>query len=167
LTLQVARHATVMDAHGRIVHEDIVVNAHARAVYELTGDSKRHPECTAAKGCFGVWPPVKVASLKKLSKAGAIRGRLGLWRRDGFLQVTLSGHPLYTFAEDHKSRVAHGEGIKAFGGTWHVLRPRRTGQSGSTTTTGAASSTTTAPSTATSTTPTTTTPPPCFYPPCP
>ena len=115
-TLQIANNAKV----GRASHGNIVVNSHGQAVYWLTGDTKRHPECTKKNGCFKFWPPVKVSSAKKLSKARGIKGKLGVWHRNGFFQVTVDGHPLYTFAFDHQKRVAGGEGLQTFGGTWHV-----------------------------------------------
>src|SRR5260370_28683475 len=70
------------------------------AVYDLTGDSKTHPECTASNMCFTFWPPVKVSSAKQLSKAPGIKGKLGVWHHDGFNQVTLNAHPLYRFSGD-------------------------------------------------------------------
>ena len=45
-TLQIANNAKV----GRASHGNIVVNSHGQAVYWLTGDSKRHPECTKKNG---------------------------------------------------------------------------------------------------------------------
>jgi predicted lipoprotein with Yx(FWY)xxD motif len=103
------------------------------AVYTLSGDSARHPECTQANGCFTFWPPVKVASAKSVSRAAGVKGRLGTWRRDGFLQLTLNGHPLYTFSQDRQKDHATGEGLHTFGGTWHVSRAggASTGSTGS------------------------------------
>src|SRR2546430_10767703 len=120
-TLKVAKTATVTDTRGTTSHENIAVTSRGFAVYDLTGDSKHHPECTKANSCFTFWPPVTVASAKKLSKAHGIHGKLGIWRRDGFSQVTLRGHPLYRFASDKKRHDATGEGIQPFGGTWHVI----------------------------------------------
>lgn len=151
-TLEVAKNATVTNTMGMTTHESIVVNSRSHAVYDLTGDSKQHPECTRANGCFRFWPPVTVSSAKQLSKAPGIKGKLGIWHRNGFLQVTLAGHPLYRFAPDSQKNAARGEGIRGFGGTWHVLRPAGSG-SGSTTMT-------TSGTTSTSTTTT------CLYPPC-
>ncbi len=119
-TLTVAHGARVTNVQGQVTHENIVVTGRGRAVYTLSGDSAHHPECTAHNGCFAFWPPVTVRSAHRLNKAGSVRGRLGTWRRDGFLQVTLSGHPLYNFAGDPHVRMANGEGIQSFGGTWHV-----------------------------------------------
>jgi predicted lipoprotein with Yx(FWY)xxD motif len=38
------------------------------------------------------------------------------------MQLTVNGHPLYNYAGDRRSHVATGEGIKAFGDTWHVVK---------------------------------------------
>ena len=153
LTLQVARNATVMNTAGMSSHENIVVNARGRAVYELSGDSKSHPECTKANGCFRFWPPVTVGSASQLNAGAGIKGKLGVWRRDGFLQVTLGGRPLYTFASDRQKHRATGQGLKSFGGIWQVSRASRTP---------GGMSTLPPPST---TAPTTTTTP-CLYAPC-
>jgi predicted lipoprotein with Yx(FWY)xxD motif len=145
-TLNVAKGASVTNANTLVTtHENIVTNSAGLAVYTLSGDSRAHPKCTKANGCFAVWPPVRVVSAGKLSKAAGIKGRLGSWRRNGFIQVTLNGHPLYTFVQD-KRHHATGEDITHFGGTWHVIK-----------TSGGSSATT--PTTGTTTTGTTTTTP--------
>jgi predicted lipoprotein with Yx(FWY)xxD motif len=153
-TVQVAKTAKVTNQMGMTTRENIVVNSRGRAVYDLTGDSKGHPKCSKANGCFQFWPPLTVASAQNLSKAPGIAGKLGVWHRDGFLQVTLGGHPLYRFAPDNQRDVATGEGIQSFHGTWHAIRAS-TSASGSNTTT-----MTSTPSTGTTTTTS------CAYPPC-
>lgn len=152
-TLQVAKNARVTNQMGVTKRENIVVTSRGFAVYDLTGDSKHHPQCTKTNGCFMFWPPVTVGSPKKLSKAPGVGGKLGVWHRNGFFQVTLGGHPLHRFAPDSQKHAATGEGIRSFGGTWHVIK-----------TADATSSTTTMTTGATTTGTTTTTP--CLYPPC-
>lgn len=184
-TLQIAANATVAPMSGASTHASIVVNSRGQALYYLTEDSRRHPKCTKKNGCFKFWPPVKVSSAKKLSKARGIKGKLGVWHRNGFFQVTIDDHPLYTFAFDHQKRVAAGEGVMGFNGTWHVrtasgavVRSSSGGTPGTPTTT-TMPSTTTSPGTTTSGTTTsgtttggttttmpTTTTVPCLYPPC-
>jgi predicted lipoprotein with Yx(FWY)xxD motif len=44
-------------------------------------------------------------------------------RKDGTMQVTYNGHPLYTFAEDKKPGEAKGNDFKAFGAQWYALMP--------------------------------------------
>jgi predicted lipoprotein with Yx(FWY)xxD motif len=129
-TLRTASNETVASATGT-VHEGVVVNSHGAAVYTLSGDTVHHPKCTKASGCFQFWPPVKVASAKKLSKAPGIKGKLGVLRRNGFTQVTLGGHPLYTYSGDHHRGTATGEGINTFGGIWHVSRTSAPKEGGS------------------------------------
>lgn len=144
-TLTVARNGVVTSRSGT-THESIVVNGRGHAVYWLGGDSSRHPECTKAK-CWSFWPPVTVTSAHAASKAAAVNGRLGIWKHAGIVQVTLSGHPLYTFSEDTKRAAANGDGVVAFGGTWHVVTA-----AGTATGTGTPSSPTTTSTTTTSTT---------------
>jgi predicted lipoprotein with Yx(FWY)xxD motif len=135
-TLNVAKNATVTNATTMATkHENIAVNGRGFAVYWLSGDSKSHAKCTQTNGCFKFWPPVTAASAKALSKAAAISGKLTSWKRDGFTQAVLGGHPIYTFAPDTKKHDATGDGVVAFGGTWHVVTasggqsPSQAGQS--------------------------------------
>lgn len=145
-TLQVAKNAKVTNQTGTTKPENIAVS-HGFAVYSLTGDSKRHPECIKANGCFSVWPPVTVGSHTRPSKAPGIRGKLGIWHRNGFNQLTLGGHPLYRYAPDSHRGVATGEGIHSFGGTWHVITAAGSSATGSTTPPSSTTTTTTMPST--------------------
>jgi predicted lipoprotein with Yx(FWY)xxD motif len=122
MTLQVAKTASVSNQTGSTKTEAIVINTKGRAVYMLSGDTAKHPKCTKANGCFGFWPPVTVSSAKGLTKAAGVPGKLGVFKRNGFMQVTLGGHPLYTFANDHKKANATGQGLTSFGGTWSVVK---------------------------------------------
>jgi predicted lipoprotein with Yx(FWY)xxD motif len=153
-TLQVDKSAKVTNANTQKSTMEAIGTYKGFAVYMLSGDSKSHPECTKAKGCFGVWPPVKLSSARKLSKAPGIKGKLSVWRRDGFIQLVLGGHPLYRFSGDGSSKgIATGQDITSFGGTWHVVTAA--GSSGSGAATGSTGMTTTG---TTSSTPTMTTP---------
>jgi predicted lipoprotein with Yx(FWY)xxD motif len=116
--------------------KDIVVNARGRTVYALSPETARHLLCKS-KVCLAHWPPVTVASRAVKLKAGpGVHGHIALIRRsNGKLQVTLRGMPLYTFAGDSSKGDANGEGIKAFGGTWHTL-PASASRTGTQTPTG-------------------------------
>jgi predicted lipoprotein with Yx(FWY)xxD motif len=140
-TLNVAKNAKVVNQQGQSTHENIVVGRKTRAVYMLSGDSKSHPKCTAKNHCFSFWPPVTVASGKKPTKAAGIKGKLSVWKRNGFSQVLLSGHPLYNYSGDHKAAVATGEGVVSFGGTWHVVKADPSGGTTSTMSTGTTTTT--------------------------
>jgi predicted lipoprotein with Yx(FWY)xxD motif len=155
-TLQVDKSAKVTNANTQKSKIESIATFKGSAVYMLSGDSKSHPKCTKANGCFGAWPPVKLSSASRLSKASGIKGKLGVWRRDGFIQLTLGGHPLYRFAGDGgRKGIATGEDISSFGGTWHVVSGGASSPAGGST--GMTTSATT-PSTPTPTMPTSTYP---------
>jgi predicted lipoprotein with Yx(FWY)xxD motif len=96
--------------------DSIIVSSNGHAVYELSGDSSKHPKCDNT-GCLSAWPAV---TAKQPSEKG-INGKLGVWHHHGIYQVTLNGHPLYNYAGDSSSGQANGNGQQSFGGTWWVL----------------------------------------------
>lgn len=101
----------------------VVVNAHRVTLYTLSGETRTHLKCTSSM-CLKFWRAYKVTARAKLSKTSAVHGSIGKLHRAGFYQVTLNGHPLYTFMPDGgKKGSAKGEGVTAFGGTWHVVSP--------------------------------------------
>ncbi len=125
-TLEIAKHAKVSNLGAMTATANIAVNSRGRAVYTLSGDSKTHKECTKTDGCWAVWPPVTVPSGKKPTVMKGIKGKVGVWRHGGINQVTLKGHPLYTFSVDTTKDNAHGDGVVHFGGTWHVVKTSTT-----------------------------------------
>ena len=44
-------------------------------------------------------------------------------RKDGKLEVTYKGHPLYYFVTDRRRGQTTGQGVDQFGGPWWVLSP--------------------------------------------
>lgn len=149
-TVEVVGHAKVS---GVSKPEAIVANVHGVSLYTLSHDTIAHPGCTKANGCFAFWFPATVRSKRtKLTKPAGVRGTLRTFHRNGFFQLTLNNHPLYTFKLDSKKQgVANGEGIPSFGGVWHVVK---------------ASSSSNPKTTTTTTSTGTPTMPYCLYPPC-
>ncbi len=141
-TLTIAKDAKVTDQSSMTTKaESIVIASSGFAVYTLSGDSMRHPECTSSQ-CRHFWPPLRVHGKAHLSDQPGIHGKLGTWRHDGFTQLTLGGHPLYMFSLDKHKHAATGEGVVSFGGTWRVVRPSGPSSSHSTQTTTTATMTT-------------------------
>jgi len=98
--------------------ERIAVTGGGQAVYWLSGETSHHLLCTST-ACLTAWPPVTAAH----PSGTGLSGKLGTLRRKGFDQVTVNGHPVYRFIEDAGQRdVAKGDGVVAFGGTWHVFK---------------------------------------------
>jgi len=77
--------------------------------------------CTGT--CAKAWPPVTTGGAPTASGA-AMSSDLGRFTRpDGTTQVTYKGHPLYFFAKDGDAGDAYGQGSKAFGADWYVIKP--------------------------------------------
>ncbi len=96
----------------------VLVNSAGLPIYLLTGDSKSHPECKSAQ-CLSAWPAVRSKSMKPTLGKG-VKGKVAIWHHNGMNQVTLNGHPLYTYSAD-SAGSASGQGLKSFGGTWWLL----------------------------------------------
>jgi predicted lipoprotein with Yx(FWY)xxD motif len=113
---------TLGSAPNSTLGEQVVVNSQGRTLYALSPETRSHLLCKSSE-CLKFWPPVTAPSFKtKLKAASGVQGRLGILRRsNGTLQVTLRGLPLYRFVKDHGKGEANGQGIKSFGGTWHVV----------------------------------------------
>ncbi len=136
---------TVKSVHNASLGESILANSKGQTLYTLSGETTHHLLCTSS-ACFQFWPPYKVSKTAKLSSSG-VKGKLGKLHRDGFYQVTLDGRPLYRFSPDTHAGQANGNGIKSFGGTWHVVK-----ESGAKTATTTTATTSTMPPTSTGTT---------------
>ena len=55
---------------------------------------------------------------------GVLAGKLGTTKRkDGQVELTYNGHPLYRYVGDAGPRDAKGEGLHQFGAQWYVLAP--------------------------------------------
>jgi predicted lipoprotein with Yx(FWY)xxD motif len=99
----------------------ILVNGQGRSVYLFEKDNRKASTCYGA--CARTWPPV-TTSRAPIAGKGVTVAMLGTRsRRNGTLQVTYNGHPLYTYGGDAKAGQTKGQGSNAFGGAWYVLSP--------------------------------------------
>ena len=96
----------------------VLVAANGRTLYLFTADKGKKSTCYGQ--CEGYWPPLFADS--PTAGAGLKASMLGTTKRkDGKLQVTYGGHPLYFFAEDKKAGQIKGQGFVHFGGSWWVV----------------------------------------------
>jgi predicted lipoprotein with Yx(FWY)xxD motif len=102
----------------------ILFDGSGRALYAFTRD-RRGGRSRCYGACAKAWP---VYFAKGRLLAGKVRQSfLGTSRRrDGRLQVTYNGRPLYYYVGDKKPGQVLCQNLDEFGGTWLVVRP--TGQ---------------------------------------
>ncbi|HUB98958.1 MAG TPA: hypothetical protein VMS11_03950 [Solirubrobacterales bacterium] len=98
----------------------VLVDSKGFVLYDFHKDKGTTSSCYGA--CAEGWPPLLSEGEPKPSN-GANAAMLGTTeRKDGTMQVTYNGHPLYTFAGDQKPGEANGNDISAFGGEWYALK---------------------------------------------
>jgi predicted lipoprotein with Yx(FWY)xxD motif len=101
--------------------EVVAVGPKKLTVYMFEGDKGSTSSCTGA--CAQAWPPVP-ASGTPSGTPPAQTSLIGTTTRpDGTKQLTYKGHALYYFVKDKDDGDAYGEGVKAFGANWYVLKP--------------------------------------------
>src|SRR2546422_11350589 len=96
----------------------VLVGANARTLYLFPADKGTKSVCYGQ--CATYWPPLIAG--KPTAGAGLNASLLGTTKRkDGKLQVTYNGHPLYFFQPDKKARDINGQGYVHFGGSWWTI----------------------------------------------
>lgn len=98
----------------------VLFDGSSRALYLFGRDKARSSTCYGS--CAKSWPPFLVRS-KPRAGAGVSAALIGTTRRrDGRLQVTYGGHPLYRYEGDPKGQVKC-QGVNNSGGIWLVVAP--------------------------------------------
>lgn len=98
----------------------ILVDSNGMTLYDFHKDKGTTSSCYGP--CAEGWPPMLTEGEPTVGN-GAMASKLGTTeRKDGTMQVTYAGHPLYTFVEDKKPGEANGNDVSAFGGQWYALK---------------------------------------------
>jgi predicted lipoprotein with Yx(FWY)xxD motif len=99
----------------------VIADKRGEALYLFDKETGKRSRCYGA--CAVAWPPLLTTAKPRAGK-GADATRLGTTRRrNGKLQVTYNGHPLYYYKDDEPGRIlCHN--VDEFGGLWLVVTPR-------------------------------------------
>jgi predicted lipoprotein with Yx(FWY)xxD motif len=91
----------------------VLADGRGHTLYSYAADKGRTPSA-----CASLWPPF-LTSAKPLAGLGAKAKLLGTTKRkDGKLQVTYAGHPLYFYSGDSKAGQLNGQGYQS---SWWAL----------------------------------------------
>src|SRR4051794_1609556 len=100
----------------------IIVDGKGHTLYAFGHDLKNKSRCSGP--CAQNWPPASAPAKPTVAK-GIDKAKLKVIKRgDGSRQLSYNGHPLYRFALDSARGDTNGQGVTAFGGTWHVVSKR-------------------------------------------
>jgi predicted lipoprotein with Yx(FWY)xxD motif len=106
-------------AVGKSRFGPILFDGRGYALYVFTSDSRGRATCYSA--CAKRWPPYLVKA-RPVTRNGAKASLVGVARRkNGQLEATYAGRPLYYYVGDGKG-VVLCQNVAEFGGTWLVLR---------------------------------------------
>jgi predicted lipoprotein with Yx(FWY)xxD motif len=118
--------ATMKAGRGAVVkvvsseYGRVVADGKGEAFYLFDKEKGSRSECYGE--CAVAWPPVLTKGEPRAGE-GARSGLLGTTkRRDGKLQVTYAGHPLYYYKDDRPG-VILCQNVDEFGGLWLVVDP--------------------------------------------
>jgi predicted lipoprotein with Yx(FWY)xxD motif len=94
----------------------VLATSSGLTLYAYKPDGKNKSHCYT--GCAGFWPPLMTKG-KPSAGAGVKASLLGTARRkNGKLQATYNGHPLYRYSGDSKAGQTSGQGYQSI---WHVM----------------------------------------------
>jgi predicted lipoprotein with Yx(FWY)xxD motif len=101
----------------------ILFDGRGRALYGFTRDKRGGPsQCYGA--CATAWPVQYAKAGQLRAGAGVKQSLIGTTRRrDGRLQVTYNGWPLYYYVDDVRPGQVTCQNVDEFGGLWLVVRP--------------------------------------------
>lgn len=118
-----AMHHAVLDVAGSRFGQ-VLVDGQGRALYLFAADKTTDSTCYDA--CAKAWPPFlaeKGATVDAMH--GAFASLAGTTtRKDGTIQVTYNGHPLYYFEGDTKPGQITCQAVVNFGAAWYVVDPK-------------------------------------------
>jgi predicted lipoprotein with Yx(FWY)xxD motif len=99
---------------------EILFDGRGYVLYGFTRDPRSKSACSGA--CARAWPPYIVKS-QPHAGAGVAGNRVGTTRRrDGCVQVTYAGRPLYYYVGDRSPGQILCQNVREFGGVWRVVR---------------------------------------------
>jgi predicted lipoprotein with Yx(FWY)xxD motif len=103
-------------AYGRVIFDN-----RGFVLYGFTRDPRGRSACYGA--CAKAWPVYYKQGVLRAG-SGIKRSLIGTTkRRNGRLQITYAGHPLYYYVGDRRPGQITCQNIAEFGGTWLVVRP--------------------------------------------
>lgn len=106
-----------------------VSNCHSNCADDIgqpvsTDGAGRKPISNCYGECASVWAPATAADGMAVAGEQVDPELLGTTKRkDGTVQLTYNGMPLYRFAKDQSAGDTSGQEVEAYGGEWYLVAP--------------------------------------------
>ncbi|MFD2515593.1 hypothetical protein ACFSRY_17095 [Pontibacter locisalis] len=98
-----------------------LTDASGRSLYMFKADSAMNSNCYDA--CAQAWPPY-MAQGNPAAGEGVDASMIGtIQRKDGGMQVTYNGWPLYYYVKDAGAGQTTGQDVMGFGAEWYLVTP--------------------------------------------
>jgi predicted lipoprotein with Yx(FWY)xxD motif len=98
---------------------NVLYDSHHLVLYVFSADNG--PTSTCYGACQTAWPPMLTRGAPRVTGLNA--HKLGtIKRKNGALQVTYAGHPLYYWSGDTAHTIM-SQHVKLHGGYWYVVDP--------------------------------------------
>ena len=104
---------------GKTSYGSILQDKRGRTLYLFTKEQGSKSKCYG--DCARAWPPLITKGTPQAGK-GAKASKLGTTKRkNGKLQVTYNGHPLYFYVDEDEPNEVLCQAVSEFGGIWYVV----------------------------------------------
>lgn len=98
----------------------VIADRRSEAFYLFDKDRRGKSRCYGA--CARAWPPVITKGKPRAGKGVKARLLGTTKRKNGKLQATYAGHPLYYYVDDSPGNILC-QNVSEFGGLWLVVKP--------------------------------------------
>ncbi|HEU0019389.1 MAG TPA: hypothetical protein VFQ14_03770 [Thermoleophilaceae bacterium] len=98
----------------------VIADHKGEAFYLFDRESAGRSECYGE--CATAWPPLLTKGRPRAGNGARQELLSTTRRRDGKLQVTYAGHPLYYYKDDSPGNILC-QNVDEFGGLWLVVKP--------------------------------------------
>jgi predicted lipoprotein with Yx(FWY)xxD motif len=95
---------------------DTLVDAQGKTLYLFENDSENESTCN--EGCMDAWPPLTVTGEVVVGEGLDAAAFTTFARADGTMQVSVNGHPLYTYGGDQNPGDTNGQEV---GDVWYAV----------------------------------------------
>jgi predicted lipoprotein with Yx(FWY)xxD motif len=97
----------------------VLVGPNSHTVYLFKKDKGTTSQCNGK--CAVVWAPLTTSGQPQAGSGLKASLLATSKRKDGTMQVTYGGHPLYYYDDDKRPGMTEGEGKKEFGAEWYAV----------------------------------------------